>query len=242
MALDSASQLGKVIGNLNNEQKALKGAINPNASNNQTFRVFTENIIVEHGPLQITKRDISTDTIWGNNFIWGTSNWDDTYNNEPAVFAVHNQSNIFRERFNTTRYCDTSNTTANILTAGQISFGDANMYTSEVIAWEIEDTSSYKQIDTVTLNAFGDNADNLTFQARTDTNPWATVQQGIKTNITPGEKLYYRVYNYDFDNSQNLIAEDGDTLVTEDDNSLVTEFTTAGPATITYLKIAYTTV
>lgn len=206
MSLDSTSQLGQLLAQTTNDTQDLASAISPDEDSPQTFRFYDETITIEQAPLKVNARNITTDAIW-DLVSWDTAPayWEGDYDNDPYLLAVLNKDYRFIDRLNTDSFIDTTNTTATVNT-GSISFAsDIEEYLySDVIAYEPEDSSSYKNITSVTVNLTGTDVDNAEVWIKTDTNDWQEVVQGIKTTLTnPGEKLYYLIDN------NNLITDVG---------------------------------
>lgn len=77
----------------------------------QKYISFNENVNVvsKTGRIRTRTRDTSTDSIWGI-AVWGTDNWDGTYDNLYVVTSVKNIDKIMNERFDFDTYKDDSTT------------------------------------------------------------------------------------------------------------------------------------
>lgn len=244
MSLDSTSQLGQVLAKNINDTQDVAAAVSPDEDSPQTFRLYDETLILEQGPLKATFRNISTDSIW-DSAVWDTDVWEGGYDNDPYLVAVVNKDYRFIDRLNSSDYIDTTLTDATVNT-GNIVFvdSDTKSYYSEVIAYEPEDSTTYKDITSVTPNLFGTDVDGAYIYAKTDTNDWELCTINTKKVLTnPGEKLYLKIENWDSSASGDiLVSEAGDTLTTEAGDILIMEqSSTQFAMTITDIECIYTT-
>lgn len=98
-----------------------------------SIKRFTDTIIIEELSTVITKRDVSTDTIWGN-FNWNESNWDDTYDNSPVTKFVVNPNRTYNEYFRDDYFKDATTTADWASTPGELSFTNGKIAQSKSIA------------------------------------------------------------------------------------------------------------
>ncbi len=220
MSLESTSQLGQIIAQNANDTADVAEAVSPNEDTPQTFRINSETIIVEQGPVKGQVRNISSSTLWDVNY-WDASDskWNESFSSGFIIGStisgilgtnllgtpgtsfntvlVHNDGNRFIDRLNKDTYVDTTNTTATV-NVGNVVFSsdDVEELYSNIIAWEPEDNATYKTIKNVIVNLTGTDIEYADVFVKTDDNDWQRVTQNVKTSLThPGEKLYYKIDN-----------------------------------------------
>ena len=112
MSLDMSKDINDRIKRLESEQD--------NTDIVQSYKSIKENVsaVVKQGRVRTRTRDTSTDSIWGV-AVWGTDEWDATYDNNYVVTSVKNKNKIMNERFNFDTYNDTGSTTATWNTSGE---------------------------------------------------------------------------------------------------------------------------
>jgi hypothetical protein len=202
-------------------------------TNNFVFKRFSDKLKISQGPLKKTESDVSTKAIWGRGTVyeeWGNANtvWSDGIPVSTSLISVESPNDRFRDTFDLTTFIDTTNTTADITTAGEVSFTAGEVLQSEVVA---KDTRTFtKATLTVTITS-----GSYDLELTADGTNWETVTNNTQHTFTnTGSEIKYRIKTP----SEQLITSDGNTFLTSDgDNFLVVGAGSGG--TITEVIVTY---
>lgn len=213
MPLDSASQLGALIGNQSKEQDSIKENISPDENQGVAFFSNTESVRIKENALRVKERNLLSSTLWDFAF-WDTPEaiWNDNYSQgfilgnvlsgvlgtnrlgDPGtdvdLVKVLNPSGAFKEIFQSTNFIDTSASTGTLISNGYTIGSDGEELVSDVV---------YKpgtNVTRVKLDITASGTEFLAYARTASTNSWESVtNNAYHIFTTPGPDLQYKITN-----------------------------------------------
>ena len=154
------------------------------------FVQLFDNVDVQIQPLEVYKRDVTNDSIWGDGVAWGDDNWQGTYSEPNLLQTVSNAFDTYIEKFTTERFkevSDTSNVTWG--TSGSLVFGGTEgTASSRRIYWEPSNVVS------IQTSLTGDDIENLTMYVQSnESGNWVEVAINGATDIVASTSLRWRL-------------------------------------------------
>lgn len=207
-----------VVQNSTHNQRT-RDEIGSEPSTQPIYKSKSESVGIELGPIKRSYTSIAgTTLIWKHPTFgeWGAYDWGGSSTSgfilgssdagilgssklgsnasDPVLIEVYNVNNNFIERFNYDTFINTSDTTADISTAGQVDFTDGEELFSDVIAYD--GTTSFSLVQ-ITPTESGSTSVVYSIGSNDDPSSTAITYQEVSANTvttlsTPGKALYYK--------------------------------------------------